>query len=216
MPGWGISPRQSMSKDIIGIGGGFDGGLPEIGCINCEGCRTSGEESSGQCCGCVNMEFRWGFDDIPDCEACDLQEEVPNWRTAANSYLNNFKRDTENGQEDEDVDDNDTTPVHQLYRRKDGTATMSTKPVSVCPTRKGDTVELKAPYKYPAFPKDPNNRWEGIQRGRWDSISRYWGNSSDLCQFWGVTALTTPDQTWVTDSTGSTIRVRADYQSAYN
>jgi hypothetical protein len=215
MPGWGISPRQSLSKDIIGIGNGFGADLPDIGCINCEGCRTLDEESSNQCCGCESMAFKYGYTDIPDCEACDQEADWPDWRTAVASYMNNnLKRDPKEGPED--GHDNYTTPVHQLHRRKDGTATMIKKAVSVCPRKKKEKTGLGSPYKYPAFPADPKYQWEGIQGGAWDSISRYWGNSSSICSFWGVAGLTVADREWVTDATGARSNNRAVYQSAYH
>ncbi|EWY82850.1 hypothetical protein FOYG_14938 [Fusarium oxysporum NRRL 32931] len=58
--------------------------------------------------------------------------------------------------------------------------------------------------------------WEGIKKGRWISISRYWGNSPVICNFWGVAAMNPADTVIVTDpTTGVTSKVRADYQTEH-
>ena len=215
MPGWGLSPDEAMAKDIIGFGSAFDQGIPLYDCVNCQGCRDPDETSWNQCCGCVNMQLKWGFKDIPRCEACDYEHGLPDWKASVLADLGGLN--TRNvGEKEDHANAADTSPAHQLHRRKSGRSEPDAKRVSICPRpiKGGDRMYLRYPYKYPPFPQNPTYPWEGIQNGRWDSISRYWGNSTGICTHWGAAGLTKADQQWVKDPvTGKTGKVRADYQS---
>lgn len=95
-----------------------------------------------------------------------------------------------------------------LDERKPGTATLSSKLISICDVK----LEENGRSRYPAFPDDSNNPWDAIENGRWNSISRYWGNSSAGCASWAVAALTTADTSYVKKA-GFTKKTRARYQS---
>ncbi|KAF5626368.1 glycosyl hydrolase family 18 [Fusarium tjaetaba] len=220
MYGWDILPGVTITKGNIGLDGEMGNGQPKLNCVNCEGCRDFGEESSDLCCGCVNMQQKWGFSDIPPCPDCDSLGEFPDWRTNVNRYLGTLKVNHARG-EDEENHDTEALPIpaypaHKLHRRKFGSATMFTKEVSVCPDTTNDKEGLRSPYQYPAFPGDPLNPWEGIQKGKWDSVSRYWGNTSHFCHWWGVKGLSNADKVWAKDKvTGVVAQVRADYQTEH-
>ncbi|EGX92282.1 bacteriodes thetaiotaomicron symbiotic chitinase, putative [Cordyceps militaris CM01] len=48
--------------------------------------------------------------------------------------------------------------------------------------------------KYPAFPATCTYPWDHIENNKWDSIARYWGNSSMSCDNWSTTALQDADE----------------------
>ncbi|RBA18191.1 chitinase [Fusarium proliferatum] len=218
--GWDILPGVTITKGNLGLSEEMGNGQPKLNCVNCEGCRDFGEESSDLCCGCVNMQQKWGFSDMPPCPDCDSLGDFPDWRTNVNRYLGTLKVNHARG-EDEGNHDTEALPIpespaHKLHRRRIGSASMLTKEVSVCPDTTNDKEGLQSPYQYPAFPKDPFWPWEGIQKGKWDSVSRYWGNTSDFCHWWGVKGLSNADKVWVKDKvTGVVSQVRADYQTEH-
>lgn len=100
--------------------------------------------------------------------------------------------------EDEDEQD------HVLEKRVNGTATLSPKTVRVC----GDKIRPRTAFYYPAFPADAPFPWDGIDQGRWDPISRYWGNVSASCTNWAAGQLNVAD----VEHTPAGIH-RAKYQS---
>lgn len=73
-------------------------------------------------------------------------------------------------------------------------------------------IGLGSPYWYPTFPKVSSWPWDGIEGGKWDSVSQYWGYSSLVCDDWGVTALPKADTIWV-NAKGVKKQFRAGYQS---
>ncbi|KAG6979258.1 Chitotriosidase-1 [Fusarium oxysporum f. sp. conglutinans] len=71
-----------------------------------------------------------------------------------------------------------------------------------------DELTTSAP-EYPAFPADVNKPWDGADGGKWDSISRYWGNASADCSDWTILKKATADVVHV----GNGVTQRADYES---
>ncbi|KAL9560669.1 hypothetical protein ACKAV7_015160 [Fusarium commune] len=214
MPGWGLNTGEDLTKGMIGMDDQIGNHRTKFDCIDCEKCNDEDEESKDFCCGCVNMEFKYGFSDIPPCDDCDFDESGMPWRQEVMASINLGKRDV--ADEDEADDSTDTTPVHMLHRRKSGEATKTVKHVRICSTVVGNRgmMGLGSPYWYPAFPKNPNWPWDGIEGGKWDSVSRYWGNSSFVCDNWGVTALPKADTIWV-NVKGVKKQFRAGYQTEH-
>ncbi|KAM0342048.1 hypothetical protein ACHAPU_009776 [Fusarium lateritium] len=66
-------------------------------------------------------------------------------------------------------------------------------------------------YRFPQFPKDVNKVWDGADGGAYDSISRYWGNSSADCSNWDIWRKPTRDQT----HTGSGVFAPSAYQTEH-
>ncbi|ATY61069.1 glycoside hydrolase family 18 [Cordyceps militaris] len=91
---------------------------------------------------------------------------------------------------------------------------LYSKRVSICPDADGEKIGLLAPYQYPGFPNDHKKPWEGILSGKYDSISRYWGNSSSVCSVWSVRGLAKADTTWVNNA-GVVKQVRASYATEH-
>lgn len=176
------------------------------GCISC-----TDETDSGPCCGCISMDQKHGYQDIPFCEDCDPPDGswpgdigiIPEKRgldlpAFPFSFISKIydKR-------------NDSRPeTKDPQKHVSGKATRSGKKVSVC----GNPYTGAAPYKYPAFPANQAFPWDGIENGIWDSISRYWGNGSADCADWSVAKLQPADRVHIG---GGTI-VRANYQSEFD
>ncbi|KAF5244294.1 hypothetical protein FANTH_7804 [Fusarium anthophilum] len=211
MPGWGLDTGEDLTKRMIGMDDQIGNRRTKFDCVDCERCNDEDEESKDFCCGCVNMEFKYGFSDIPSCADCDFDESGMPWRQEVMASINLGKRDV--ADEDEADDSTNTTLVQLLHRRKSGEATKMIKHVRVCSKVVGTQgmIGLGSPYWYPAFPKSPKWPWDGIEGGKWDSVSRYWGNSSFVCDNWGVTSLPKADTIWV-DVKGVKQQFRAGYQ----
>lgn len=194
-------------------------------------CTSCVHEDGDPCCGCICMDCVWGLKNIGECEGCN--EPDGTWPYGGGSSTPDDGDDGEGGDGGESEarvalknstlsrSSNSSTPGHDgdgedkrpgldiPGQLKSGTATISKKEVSVCPggtKKKHWGVGL---YRYPAFPAKAAWPWDGIENGRWDSISRYWGNTSADCADWSVGKLQTRDFRQV----GGAVSVRADYQS---
>lgn len=79
------------------------------------------------------------------------------------------------------VQDDAESDLHWLMPRVFGTATITTKKVTVCGAKIGGTYS-----RYPAFPADASFPWDNIDNGAWNAVGAYYGNSSSLCTNWAV------------------------------
>jgi chitinase len=147
------------------------------------------------------MFEKHGFSNIPNCVGCYIPEDGVLPLPVGIGDGTPTKRDV--------------TPCEKsgvsnaLLPRVSGKATLSPKRVSAC--NANSRFALMGIYRYPAFPRNPNWPWAEIDNGNWDSISRYWGNSSDSCGGWGVLDHYTADQRYFNG-----IRQRAEYQSMFS
>nr|WOD46715.1 hypothetical protein [Trichoderma atroviride] len=96
---------------------------------------------------------------------------------------------------------------HLLEKRANGTATLSPKAIKVCGPAK---IRPRSAFYYPAFPADATYIWEHIDQGRWEPISRYWGNVSASCTNWAAGQLTTADVEYTPAG-----KYRAKYQTEH-
>ncbi|KAK2773012.1 chitinase [Colletotrichum kahawae] len=129
-----------------------------------------------------NMNVVYWDRDMPSCPECDKPEPRESWP----GTVPNAKRDA--------LDNTTSDPENNgdfalLDKRKAGEATMMSKDMTICK----QAWETAGQFMYPAFPRPAANPWDGIQNGRWDSISKYWGNSSASCSDWSVTRLAQAD-----------------------
>ncbi|SCO15302.1 related to chitinase [Fusarium fujikuroi] len=197
MPGWGLDSGQDITKRMIGMDDQILDRRPKFDCVDCERCNEEDEESRDFCCGCESMEFKYGFSDIPPCDDCDFENNGLTWQQEVQLAIGPAKRDA--ADEDEVEDSTDTTPVHMLHTRKLGEATRSVKHVRICSTVVGKAGMIGL---------------VPLIGGKWDSVSRYWGNSSFVCDNWGVTALPKADTIWV-NAKGVKKQFRAGYQTEH-
>lgn len=184
-------------------------------CTNCVQCGDD-KENGFPCCGCVNLDLMFGYSDMPDCDHCtpddDSDGSWPGDLSAMNS-MSLLDDDEEALDRAVDLEDDEFDP--HLDKRVPGIATISQKTVTVCPSGTARSrFSVAGRYSYPAFPAPANNPWDGIENGRWDSISRYWGNTSVSCSNWAVSNLD-PHDTAVVGGPNGLQRVRAKYQSTY-
>jgi chitinase len=183
-----------------------------IGCKNCGSCTdTKDKKKKRPCCGCVSMDYKWSYADIPSYEDCDSCSSSPlnrQWPYGGNviQFGPFNKRGLDSSSEDEEEEFEGETTLHQLESRGPGTAGTGKKFVTMC----GKKDYARSPGTYPQFPKKASSPWVGIQNGKWDSISRWWGNTSSLCSDWSVGPLQDYDEEWTPVG-----RHRADYQSMY-
>ncbi|EHK22022.1 glycoside hydrolase family 18 protein [Trichoderma virens Gv29-8] len=196
-----ISPRQMGSIPIDGWGYGsgsaadpnlyfdasqglstFQSSKSKFLCVNCDDCY---EEDINECCGCISMDYVWDLRDMPPCDPNICEQRAGEWPSTSTN-LKREEGDLEVGSE------------HAISKRDAGEATITPKKAKFC----GKDVWANTPYNYPSFPKDDTWPWEGIQQGRWDSISRYWGNSSGLCQSWAVGKIQPADVTYIPKRNG--------------
>ena len=211
MPGFGYVAGVPVTPGLIFKGADFSRGpnildkySEKINCRNCLSCESVGEdrEIGPPCCGCVSMDLVWEYNDKPACDTCNPDDGT--WP----GTIILASRSDERG---DDVHANSTSSnkhgqeYHLLNARVSGTATLSPKALNVC----GSRLNTRGNNRYPSFPANVNWPWDGIEQGRWDGISKYWGNDSATCSDWGVTALNTADTTYVSSSTA----VRSKYQS---
>ncbi|TQW02709.1 bacteriodes thetaiotaomicron symbiotic chitinase [Cordyceps javanica] len=172
MPGWGYGSGSNIDPTTF-VGADNQGSVPlpdvfldsEINCDNCVSCNSADDltkkRKRSECCGCVNLDIRFGYNDIGECLDCENDDGFYPGDGSA------------------------------LASRKSGTATLSYKWVQVCGA---DRFTLRAPYRYPAFPAQCTYPWDHIENNKWDSIARYWGNSSMSCDNWSTMALQDADQ----------------------
>lgn len=197
-------------------------------------CTSCVDGESDSCCGCVCMDCVWGLRNIGECEGCNEPDgkwpygdgsDTPDdggdgeggdggdgGESAARVDLKNstLSRSSNSSTPEHDGDEENKRPGLDIPGQLvSGTATISTKKVSVCPGGTKKKYWGLGLYRYPAFPANAAWPWDGIDNGRWDSISRYWGNTSADCADWSVGKLQTHDSRQV----GGAVPVRADYQS---
>jgi chitinase len=212
------SPNELLEDGVSDlIGDATEGAL---GCRNCGSCTDTKDKSGKKpCCGCVSMDYKWSFDDIPSTPYCLCCSSSPNngkWPTgskrirlgSAKRGFNSSEDETFEEQDDavDDEDDEGETTLHELEGRARPTIRTGSKTVTMCAL----SDYAPAPGNYPQFPDEPTKPWEGVQRGIWDPISRYWGNTSGLCTDWSVGALTYHD-----NDTTPQGKLRSNYQSMY-
>ena len=220
MPGWEYRPGVAVNPNTyLGVGGNqFQVDEPKFKCQNCLGCEGEEEDAPPRCCGCQSMDYVWGYSDIPPCDSC--ADDDGTWPGV--SLLR--ARDEELARNDTsppaaplwkeaegeagDEEDYEAGEASKLSKRAYGTATISIKRVTVC----GAQFYGLGDYRYPAFPAPVTYPWDGIDGGRWDSISRYWGNLSSDCASWQITNRVQADTVFV-GSNGAT--ARAKYQTEH-
>ncbi|CAG8939269.1 unnamed protein product [Penicillium salamii] len=205
------NPSEMLDKQVYDqLGDATEGKLGGKG----EGSCTETEEDNDPCCGCVSMDYKYGYSDISpydDCDCCSTSPTNGDWRRAARGNvipLNKKRAFDEPLRHDEEAFDGNKTypPENSLEKRIWGKAGTGKKKVTMC----GMKDYARSPGIYPQFPEDPNAPWAGIQNGAWDSISRWWGNTSSLCNVWNVGAL----QNFDTDITPVGVR-RSMYQTEH-
>lgn len=170
---------------------------PQLACEN-NGCTTCAGSKRERCCGCIDMYEKWGYSDIGQCESCGLVDDDQPEDPAEDPG-----EDSQGISESSDLE----SPSWQTpnatktskYRDPDGTvgkaASGSPKPVSKRVVVCGEKLKGSLDSRYPPFPINPAWPWDGVLNGRYDSISRYWGNTSADCADWSVDKLTPADTT---------------------
>ncbi|KAF6515930.1 hypothetical protein HZS61_004671 [Fusarium oxysporum f. sp. conglutinans] len=177
-----------------------------MGNIDCDNGRCTScldVEESRDCCGCVCMVCVWGArGDIEDCAECSSGADGI-W--PGNSVLKRSHSMATIGEGDGSDEVFDEDELNDL-RSRVASIRLSHKEITVC-----DKKDLKSGlgYRYPAFPADVNKPWDGADGGKWDSISRYWGNASADCSDWTILKKATADVVHV----GNGVTQRADYES---
>ncbi|CAG8092001.1 unnamed protein product [Penicillium salamii] len=132
------------------------------------------------CCGCVPMDWTYSYSDIPPYDGCDSCPSSGNLFKWPYGELRGkdliYKRDL-------DVNSTNELAERAAPAHRAGLPRLSKKSVTVCREYfKGADGDGQ----YPAFPKNVSAGWDGIENGRWDTISKYWGNTSEACWDWGV------------------------------
>jgi chitinase len=159
------------------------------------------------CCGCVPMDWTYSYSDIPPYDYCDSCPSSGNLFTWPYGKLRDkdliYKRNL-------DVDSTHELVERDESRGSDGFPRLSKKKVSIC----GRLEAADDDGRYPAFPKNASYGWDGIENGRWDTISKYWGNTSESCWDWGVADLFPHDKRAIPADNGGGL-VRADYESKF-
>ncbi|KFY47830.1 hypothetical protein V496_10420 [Pseudogymnoascus sp. VKM F-4515 (FW-2607)] len=146
------------------------------------------------------------FSDKPACTTCVANTEDGAWPNIIFSIPISTRE--ESSYNDEVLyGDEDSAQYHHLDERVDGTATNGVKQLAICKIKNIRTRQIT---NYPSFPAIASYGWDGIENGKWDSISRYWGNASASCSDWTVTQLQNHDTT----TTPSGI-VRSNYQTEH-
>ncbi|KAH7120620.1 hypothetical protein EDB81DRAFT_666993 [Dactylonectria macrodidyma] len=182
--------------------------------FSCSSCLVCGEKSQKNdiCCGCANLDLDFGYRDMTKCETChtDVDTGGPWPGILSDSSLS--ARGEHKGVEEL------SWLEGRAYNPNNPQATLSPKKIYVCPRQDNDRDRLfksYGPYRYPAFPEDPARVWENIENNRWDSISRYWGNTSMSCSDWSVGQLQPHDTAWVAVPNGNPRQVRGHYQTEH-
>ncbi|KAJ6032766.1 hypothetical protein N7540_003498 [Penicillium herquei] len=193
----------------------FDAPIDLIGddCVGCSGCFEGNGKKKGSCCGCTCLDYDYGYSDLSDCDECD---PIPSGEWPWEDYYNLgfYKRTVESGGVDLA---NFSLPLNgetsTLTKRGSGSASITHKDVTIC----DKLLSLRGDGQYPAFPVAANWPWDGIQNGKWDSISRYWGNSSESCTSWSVAKRATADEVWVAPTITAPVgcMARAQYQTEH-
>ncbi|CAG8071629.1 unnamed protein product [Penicillium olsonii] len=206
------SPEELLSKQVYGqLGDATEG---KLGGKNDGSCTEIEElEEEQPCCGCVSMDYKYGYSDILSYDSCDCCSTSPtngDWRraTRGNVIPLNKRASDASFTHDEEAFDGNTTyySENSLEKRVWGTAGRGEKEVTMC----GKKTYARTPGTYPQFPEDPNAPWAGIQKGKWDPISRWWGNTSSHCGIWNVG----PKQDFDTEYTPQGVQ-RSMYQTEH-
>lgn len=206
------TPNEMLENDAKkALGDESDG---SIGCKDCGSCtetKTGNKKKKKPCCGCISMDYKWSYADIPsyeDCDSCDRSTFNRQWPFGGNRIQSSTaKRNPYLSSEAEEEESEDKTTLHQLESRTQPEVGIGEKNVKMCSG--GDSAgDLGV---YPQFPRDANRPWVGASNGRWDPISLWWGNTSSLCTNWSVNALDDYDE-----ENTSVGRFRANYQSMYH
>ncbi|RSM03030.1 hypothetical protein CEP52_007639 [Fusarium oligoseptatum] len=188
-------------NDALDLGGNLfmqqhlDQRLGNIDCDNgkCQSCLDV--EETRECCGCVCMPCKWDArGDIEECEECQSGSDEGDW--PGDILLRRAEDEVDQG----------TTPNH-LYPRVPATIRLSHKPVTVCE----EAIQSGIDYRYPAFPAAATKQWDGADGGKYDSISRYWGNASADCTDWSIGKLVVADVLQV----GNGVTSRAPYETEH-
>ncbi|KAF6785553.1 chitinase [Colletotrichum sojae] len=216
MPGWGYNADTNVDPTrFVGSNYGKDfGSKSSLQCSNCLSCGAAGKDKPGKCCGCPSLDKLYpNNEDMPPCEWC-TKSDGPWPGSGIRKKRDEYHNDTDvldhrNAMEiDEEIEDDDDDGLGTLDKRAWGTATPSSKGVSVC----GRKVRTFANSNYPPFPRDASFPWEGIDNGEWDDISRYWGNGSAVCSDWSIKQLQQAD-TIYTGASGVSVRAPYDNHS---
>ncbi|KAJ4094417.1 hypothetical protein NW760_012753 [Fusarium oxysporum] len=184
--------------------------LGRINCDNgrCGSCVKEQPRHQRSCCGCVCMQCKWGpRRDIPPCEKCtdegvEAEMEWPGPHVV-------LKRDRIGGN---DVPEGEAHDHKNDLHTRAGLIHLGWKNVKVYDELyKPPDPKTSAKYKFPQFPKDVVKVWDGADGGAYDSISRYWGNSSADCTDWSIGRKPTRDQTHI----GNGVFVPSAYQTEH-
>ncbi|KAJ4386833.1 hypothetical protein N0V93_009731 [Gnomoniopsis smithogilvyi] len=225
LAGWGLLAGAAFTYKLLGSGAVpiFDSQKPKFNCRGtCLTCDFDDDTTDDVClCGCKSMDFVFGYTDIPNCDACDCVNDPADpsgsncddgtWPSVAVGLSKKKSSDLEAALDSNTINPEtlleDDETYHTLDERVYGVATISTKKVTVC----GSKVYGAGDYRYPAFPAPVGNPWDGIEGGKWDGVSRYWGNSSASCINWGVAQSNAADTVFIAPGQS----VRAKYQTEH-
>ncbi|KAK4069890.1 CAZyme family GH18 [Trichoderma aggressivum f. europaeum] len=163
-------------------------------CVDGMSCGYDDEEGN-RCCGCASMDFRYGLSDMPPCSICEPHPDP--WLDSQTI----LRRDEQAN----------TDWFSQIDKRKPNVASMGFKKISIC---KSDYLP-KQPYKYPSFPNQATFPWDGIQNGKWDTVSKYWGNTSASCTNWNAGNVMPADTIYIPNGLGGSIPVRPPYETEH-
>ncbi|KAH0528005.1 hypothetical protein TsFJ059_002919 [Trichoderma semiorbis] len=200
MGGWGyggdaiINPNLYFGENRGHLTFGDSYRKTKFPCTDGMSCSSDDEEGNW-CCGCVSMDYRYGFSDMPPCSICEPHPDP--WLDSP--FI--FKRD---GQDS-------ANNFSQIEKRKPNVATMGSKEFTVCDM----TYWPLQPYKYPSFPNQASFPWDGIQNGKWDTVSKYWGNTSASCTNWNAGKVMPADTTYIPDGFGASKPVRPQYETEH-
>ncbi|UKZ58865.1 uncharacterized protein TrAtP1_000187 [Trichoderma atroviride] len=206
---WQYSPYSPAEPSIYFVDAQdlitFDSSKPKFDCRDCQTCY---EEEVSECCGCVSLDVTWP--NMLDMSPCDIDVCEP--LTGAWLGTSSISKRQEDLSElkceimnDTFVDDGQSLSPRQPANP---VINITKKRISVCKVPFG----LNAPYNYPSFPENPNTQWDG---GKFDAVSRYWGNTSGICQSWAVGKVQPADVTYIPNSLGGYNRQRSLYQTEH-
>ncbi|KAL6690469.1 glycoside hydrolase family 18 protein [Trichoderma pleuroticola] len=163
-------------------------------CVDGMSCSYDDEEEN-RCCGCASLDFRYELSDMPPCPICEPHPDP--WLDSQTILRRHEQVDTD--------------WLSQIDKRKPRVASMGFKKISIC---KKDYLP-KQPYKYPSFPNQASFPWDGIQNGKWDTISKYWGNASASCTNWNAGNVMPADTIYIPNGLGGSIPVRPPYETEH-
>lgn len=180
--------------------------MPKFDCTDCQTCY---DEDVSECCGCVSLDVTWP--NMLDMSPCDIDVCEPLTGIWLDTSFN-AKREEDLFKLEYEITNNTLVNDGQsLSPRQPPTINISRKTINVC----GTTFRLSAPYNYPSFPESSTVPWDGVQQGRWDAVSRYWGNTSGICQSWAIGKVQPADETYIPNGIGGYNPQRSHYQSTH-